>query len=145
MRLIEREDYSVIRDLAKKYNLNVADFGRSIVRQSERSVARAIRLTENEYNYIMQTAKDNNMSAARFCALACHSFLSENNKYVPILETAADSKKTKRIEARIYNGADEAELLKYATAYSIKISSLIRYCAVHFDGSHIRKKGELLL
>jgi len=143
MRLIEHEDYTVIRTLAKKYNMNVADFGRSIVRQSERSVARAIRLTEDEYNYITQTAKDNNMSAARFCALACHSFLEEKIKYMPTKNNAANINRTKRIEARLYNGTDEAELIKYATAYSIKISSLIRYCAVRFDGNCISMKGEL--
>lgn len=138
MKIIEREDYSLVRMLAKKYNMNVADFGRSIVRQSERSVGRAIRLTENEYEYIKQTAKNNNMSAARFCALACHSFIELENKIIPIEERADDKTRTKRIEARIYNGADETELVKYATMYSVKISSLIRYCAVHFDGSSIR-------
>lgn len=138
MKLIEREDYTVIRMLAKKYNMNVADFGRSIVRQSERSVARAIRLTENEYEYIKQTACDNNMSAARFCALACHAFIEADNKILPIEERNDSENRTKRIEARIYNGADETELVKYATNYSVKISSLIRYCALHFDGKNIQ-------
>ena len=60
MRVIEREDFSTIRQLAKKYNMNVAEFGRAIVRQSERSVGRAIRLTESEYEYIKKTAEKNN-------------------------------------------------------------------------------------
>lgn len=44
--------------MAKKYNMNVADFGRSIVGQSERTLGRAIRVTENEYNYIKDTAEN---------------------------------------------------------------------------------------
>lgn len=142
MRVIEREDFSTIRQLSKKYNMNVADFGRAIVRQSERSVGRAIRLTESEYEYIKKTAEKNNMSAARFCALACHAYLEEKDRNIPVEYRTDNENKTKRLEARIYNSNDEAELLKIATEYSMKISALIRYCAVHFDGKKIELKGE---
>lgn len=142
MRIIEREDFSIIRQLAKKYNMNVADFGRLIVRQSERSVGRAIRLTEREYDYIRNTATKNNMSAARFCALACHAYLGESNRDIPIEYRMDDENRTKRLEARIYNTNDEIELLNIATQYSMKISALIRYCALHFDGKEIDLKGE---
>lgn len=57
MKVIEREDFTVIREMAKKYNMNVADFGRSIVRQSERAIGRAIRVTEKEDTYIKNMAK----------------------------------------------------------------------------------------
>lgn len=145
MRVIEREDFTVIREMAKKYNMNVADFGRSIVRQSERTMGRAIRVTENEYNYIKDTAEKNEMSTARFCALACHAYLAaKENGNIPIEYHAGKENRTKRLEARIYNSNDEEELLKIASEYSIKISALIRYCALHFDGkkSILRKQGK---
>lgn len=135
MKVIEREDFTVIREMAKKYNMNVADFGRSIVRQSERAIGRAIRVTEKEDIYIKDMAKKNKMSVARFFALACHVYLSDKeNRYIPVEYHAGKDNRTKRLEARIYNSNDEEELLKIASEYSIKISALIRYCALHFDG-----------
>ena len=50
--IIEREDFKIIRELAKKYNLSVADFGRSIVRQSDRAIGREIRVTKKESDFI---------------------------------------------------------------------------------------------
>lgn len=141
MRMIERDDFATVRQLAKKYNMNVADFGRCIVRQSERSVGRAIRLTEKEYEYIKNTAEKNNMSAARFCALACHAYLDIKDRSIPIEYNSDNEKRTKRLEARIYNSTDETELLKIASEYSMKISALIRYCALHFDGKVIDLEG----
>jgi len=137
-RLIERNDFFIIRELAKKYNMNVADFGRSIVRQAERNAGRTVRLTESEYKYIKRTAKENDMTATRFCALACHAFLNVNNRSMPIdHRTDKEERRTKRLEVKLHNNADEIELTKIATEYSMKISSLIRYCSVRFNGTDI--------
>lgn len=141
-RLIERNDFLEIRQLAKKYNMNVADFGRSIVRQAERNAGRAVRLTESEYKYIKETAKTNNLTVTRFCALACHAYLEAENKTIPIEDRTDNQNRTKRIEARFYNNSDEIELTNIATEYSMKISALIRYCALNFDGKKINLKGE---
>ena len=136
--IIEREDFKIIRELAKKYNLSVADFGRSIVRQSDRAIGRAIRVTKKESDFIKNTAEKNKMSTARFCALACHVYLADkDNRHLPMEYRTDTEKRTERIEARIYNGKDEEDLLKIAAEYSIKISALIRYCALHFDGKKI--------
>lgn len=135
-KLIEREDFLIIRELAKKYNMTVADLGRSIVRQAERNTGRTIRLTESEYRYITQTAEKNNMTVTRFCALACHAFLELDEKGIPI-ESQKEANKTKRIEVKFYNNTDEMALMKIATEYSMKISALIRYCAMRFDGEKI--------
>lgn len=138
-KLIERVDYAKIRELAKKYNMSVGEFGRAIVRQSERSTGRAVRLTESEYRYIKETAKQKNLSIARFCSLACHAFLETKNRSIPIEERMDDQEnRTKRIEARLYNSSDEIELIKISTEYSMKISALIRYCAIRFDGEKIK-------
>ena len=137
-KLIEREDFLTVRELAKKYNMTVADFGRSIVRQADRSAGRAVRLSEVEYNYITEMATKNNMTVTRFCALACHAFIESENKAIPIENIVTEkANRTKRIEARFYNMADEAEMVKTSIEYSMKISALIRYCAMRYDGNNI--------
>ena len=146
MRMIDRDDMRKLNDMAKKYNMSISDFGRAMVRQSERSIGRAVRLSESEYKYIRETAQKNNLPAARFIALACHAFAKIENKSIPIEYRVDRGNRTKRLEARIYNNADEAEIVRTATAYSMKISTLIRFCAMHFDGKEIHldsdKKGE---
>ncbi len=135
MKIIEREDYSIIRDIAKKYNMSIADFGRSIVRQSERTKGRAIRLSDAEYNYIKSLANYKNMTVSRFCSCACKAYIEFDKKNIPIeIDT---TRRDKRIEVRIYNADDEAQLIKLANNFGMKISSLIRYCALHFDGNNI--------
>lgn len=139
MKIISREDYTIIRDIAKKYNMTVADFGRSIVRQSERAKGRAIRLSDEEFERIKFIADLHNMTVARFCGCACRAYIELDEKTIPIENDT--SRRNRRIEARIYNASDEAELIKIANNYSMKISSLIRYCALHFDGNNFIEKG----
>lgn len=132
MKIIEREDYFIIRDIAKKYNMSIADLGRSIVRQSERTKGRAIRLSDTEYNYIKSLANYKNMTVSKFCGYACKAYIELDKKNIPI--EIVTTKRDKRIEVRIYNSDDEVQLIKLANDFGMKISSLIRYCALHFDG-----------
>ncbi|BAL01882.1 hypothetical protein OBV_p-00270 (plasmid) [Oscillibacter valericigenes Sjm18-20] len=134
-RLIEQNDMRTIKELAIKYNMSVADFGRSIVRVAERNPGRSVRLSREEYKHIYDVSKRIGCTMTQFCSMACHSFLNEKNKRIDFITDAAEkTNRTCRIEVRILNTAEDAELLKYATEYSMKISTLIRYCAVHFDG-----------
>ena len=142
-KVIERDDLQEVRRLAKKYNMSVADFGRSVVRQAERNETRTVRLSEVEYNYIVQTAKRNGVSVGRFCALACHAFLTSETRDTLPRERAEDGgMRTKRIAARFDNVAEEAEIIRIATEYSMKVSALIRYCALKFDGEKINLEKE---
>lgn len=137
-RLIERDDYYEIRQLAKKYNMSIADFGRTIVRQAERREARAVRVTEAEYDHIKRTAEKNKMTMGQFLGLACRAYLQMENRSIPLKGRAEDGAvRTKRTFARIYSPADEMELMQLATEYGMAVTTLIRYCAMRFDGEKI--------
>ena len=137
-KLIEQSDMRTIKELAKKYNMSVADFGRSIVRVAERNQGRAVRLSDEEYEHIYEASKRIGCTMTQFCSLACHTFLNTKEKRIDYISDAAEkTNRTKRIEVRILNAAEDAELMKYATEYSMKISTLIRYCAIHFDGREV--------
>lgn len=141
-RLIERDDFQEIRQLAKKYNMSVAEFGRTIARQTERNRGWTIHLTDEEYNYIKHTAEKNNMTVARFGDLACRAFLKSDKK--PVLDACAKygENRTKKLAVRIYNSSDETEIAKLAIEYKVKIGALIRYCVLRFDGKNINLEGE---
>lgn len=140
-KFIERDDFIEIRNLAKKYGMSVADFGRSIARQAEGaswSRGRNVRLTEDEYEYIRSMAEANSMSIRSFCGLACRAFLKLGEDNVPIkYSSERGNARIKRAEAAFCNSDDEFAMLRIANKYEIPIASLIRYCATKFDGKNI--------
>ena len=141
-RLIGREDFQEVRQLAKKYDMSVAEFGRAVARQAERQRGLTIHLTEDEYNYIKNTAEKNNVTVARFGDLACRAFLKLEKK--PALDGWGKygENRTKKLAVRIYNGSDETEIAKLAIEHRVKMAALVRYCVLHFDGKNINVEGE---
>jgi hypothetical protein len=135
-KLISHNDMKVVRELAEKHNMSVADFGRSVVRQAERNLSRQIRVTDEEYNMIAEKAKVHGVNMSRWCSLACSDFITSEKKEKFFSDFDADKGcRNKRIAVAIRNQKEETELMNIAIMYSIKISTLIRYCALHYDGN----------
>ena len=140
-KLIGYEDMNIVRSLAAKYNISVADFGRMVVRQSERNLSRQIRVTDDEYNDISEKANAHGVTITRWCSLACSQFLKEKDKDIFFSDFVVDKAgRERRIAVTIRNQKEETELISVATNYSIKISTLIRYCSLRYDGKTIRRK-----
>lgn len=136
-KLISHKDMASIKNLAEKYNMSVADLGRSIVRQAEGNSSRQIRVTDEEYDMISLKAKAHGVSKSRWCSLACSDFVNGSAK-TDIFFSDFDSEKSvrnKRIAVAIRNQQEETELMNVSIRYSIKISTLIRYCALRYEGN----------
>lgn len=139
-KLISHEDMKVVRELAENYNMSVADFGRSVVRQAERNLSRQIRVTDEEYNMISEKAKAHGVNMSRWCSIACSDFITSDKKDRFFSDFDADKAcRNKRIAVAIRNQKEETELMNIAIMYSIKISTLIRYCSLHYDGDGVVK------
>jgi len=136
--VIEHEDMLIIRGLAEKYKMSVADFGRVIVRQAERNLSRHVRVSDDEYNYILAKAGAQDITITEWCSYACHSFLQqnkENNMFNEIRNQFAEKRKKRgrRISVSLKNRREDTELQKIAAEYSIKISALIRFCILKYE------------
>lgn len=136
--IINSEDMKIIRSLAAKYKLSVADFGRVISQQGNMNYGRQIRLSDDEFAIISSKAKSTGLAVGRYCELSCKKFL-ENftpEKINPDLfksNKLRSVRRNKRIRVSIINKRVEHELMQIATLYSISLSSLVRFCSLNID------------
>ena len=143
-RIIGGNDMMIVKEMADKYNLSVADFGREITKQNSRNPGRQMRLTEDENRMIRKRANTMNLSMSRYCELCCTSFIHKyENGEVDTLTFYENcrrkgDKRTVRVSVTIYNRKNETKLLHIAQEFSVKLSTLIRYCALTEDIGHYR-------
>lgn len=136
--VINPVDMRTIRSMAEKYGMTVADFGRFITRQSVNRTNRQVRVTPTEYEIIRSNAKRLDLNVSRYCELCCKQFLENVEEKGISPEIFRENQKRKEKRTRLFtimilNGDRERKLAEVAATYSIKISSLIRYCALNMD------------
>lgn len=135
-KLIDYEDMNIIKKIAQKYNMNVGDFGRTIVREAKGNTSRIIRTTDEEFEIISKRANKYNSSVSHWCALACSDFLKKEKEEDLILKLNTKVRSTKirkkKFGVKILNKKEEFELIEFATANNLKVASLIRYCSLNF-------------
>lgn len=136
--VINPVDMRAIRNMAESYGMTVADFGRFITRQSVNRTNRQIRVTPTEYETIRSNAKRLGLNVSRYCELCCKKFLENVDLKGISPEIFRENQKRKEKRTRIFtilvlNGDREKKLAAVAATYSIRISSLIRYCALNMN------------
>lgn len=136
-KVISSEDMNKIKKMALKYNLSVSEFGREITRQSQGNSVRQIRVTSDELELIKRVSKNNGVnSMGRWCSLACTDFINKGDYATLYNDYKSDEDiRDKRINVPIENHLIESKLLEISKTYSIKISALIRYCAIMFSNN----------
>lgn len=123
--MIEEKDIEVIETMAKKYNLNIISFCKEIIKSKKKSNQIQIKLSKEEYDHIMQ--KKGNLDNSQYCYLACEYHLKKGFNLEDF--RIKKDKRTYRIAVVLKN---EKELFKVLEPYSIKISTLVRFCALNF-------------
>jgi hypothetical protein len=140
---IAYEDMKIIKNLAGKYDVKVADFGKLITRQSVIGTIpyRQVRVSDDEFKIISNKAENHGVTITKWCNLAFQSLLKSDkkskNKIFYEVNSNKAGKRNKRIGVSIRKVADETKLLRISDKYSIPISTLFRYCALRFDGESI--------
>lgn len=131
-RVIEEKDLKIIEKIAKSYNMSADELSREIIRQNMKKGKRQFRVSEDEYNVILEKAKEKEMTVRNYCEHACNHFIhkKEFNKFWEYKRYGAN--RTKRITMRFKNVSDEEELMKISREMSVEISSLIRWCALNY-------------
>lgn len=133
-KLIDSADVSYIKKLSEKYDMSLVNFCHIVIRQEGNNLTRQIRVTDEEFEIIKDKAKKNKLNMSKYCSLACSNFLKSGFNNISVSDfTIEKSKRTKRIGVTLRNQGEEYELMKIATKFSIKIATLIRYCALNYN------------
>ncbi|MDD3946212.1 MAG: hypothetical protein PHI19_00035 [Clostridia bacterium] len=136
---ISPEDMKVLRRIANDNEVSVSELGVFLARSLSSDKGIAVRLSDDEYGYIYSKSMETGMSMSRFCSLACRSFLnvSEGVKIESLYcDNHSSSLRKKRIEVKLISNNDMFRVESLSYQYGIKVSTLIRYCSLRFDGSH---------
>jgi len=137
---ISQEDMLTMRGIATRYDMSLYDFIHAVERQAVGNLSRWVRLTESEYECIIEKVKKNGTTITRWCCLAVRSFIQSNDADITIIFNAErdyEGKRNKRIRVMPRNKKEDADILRAALLYNISVSSLIRYCALRFDGTNV--------
>lgn len=131
-RVIEEKDLKIIEKIAKSYGMSTDELSKEIIRQNRRKGERQFRVSEDEYNAILEKAKERNMTIRSYCEYACDYFIYKNefDKFWGYKMYGAN--RTKRITVRFKNTLDEEELIKISKEMRVEIGSLIRWCALNY-------------
>ena len=130
--IIKDEDLKVVQGLADKYGISVVDFGKRVVTQTKKVRDRQFRVTDEEYNLILNKSKALGMSLSGYCEYACGVFLKDKVINKSILTCKSYGyERVKRIGVIFVDKDIENGILKVAEDFSLQVASLLRYCALN--------------
>lgn len=127
---IKDEDIKIIKNIALKYNLQITELCRYIIKQGKKSNQIQVRVNDEEFKIIKNKADDKEITMSQFCILACNYFIKNNYDFDVDDFRINKTNRNKRIA--VTNHQEEV-LMEVADKYSIKVSTLIRYCALNYD------------
>lgn len=139
--LISKEDLEIVEKIASKYNLNLAEFGRTLSRKKNTYPPFQFTCNENEWILIKEKADKLGMSASGYCVYAFEEFLSDENinnlNLLEIYEKIKKNRKgkdkseiqTKRMAVFVHTNSQYLKAKEIANNLSVPVSTLIRYCA----------------
>lgn len=134
--IIEEKDYNTLINMAKKYNMNVEDFGKLISKKVERDIRHQIRFSPDEIEIVDSRAAKLDMTRSEYCR-RCYMKVIDEKLYMnlDIKELKKDTYKSKVTrDIRVAISFDDAEqykiMRKLAKDFSLQFSTLIRYFAL---------------
>lgn len=139
MEIINEEDYNVICDMAKKYNMSVDDFGRLLSKKIEKDIRLQVRFSADELKTIDIKAGKYNMSRSEYCRTCCLKAIKEKqyeNLNICEIQGDAYNKNTVR-DMKVCISFDDAmeysKMRKVAMDLSMKFSTMVRYFALSIE------------
>ena len=133
MTIITKEDMNLIEEMAKRYDVSVAQFGKLVSSQMKTTKERQFRVSLEEDEIIVEKANSKGMTKMKYCEYACSRFLkSKNIDKSFFMKDWYGKNRIKRIAVQFSDVDMELEMLKVAEKYGIDIGTLLRYCALNF-------------
>lgn len=131
--LIKSNDLIVIEEIATRYGMSIAEFGKLITNQTRKKTTRQIRVSDEEFENIITKAKEKNLSVDGYCELACRRFISNMElKEDFFVGRSYGKKRDKRITIKFKDESLENNILNAANNFNVDVGSLIRYCVIKF-------------